>query len=410
MMTGWLAFRLSYLSVKVFYFSFTFLIFSIPLSKLSYNYDLNVEAMAIIFFGLLSITLGILISHAIIPKSIVDFAEDKAEILGGSRWRFLVITFSLLCLTLFYILFMRNGTIPIAAMLIDKVPPQELKEIRAASYKTNSAFITFPMSILRSSVATVIVAVATHHIVHGKSLITSYLAILIALVYSTYSTAIFPTAYLILIITLYFIFQFTLNARFITTSLFIVFITLNTPVLFDYLAQSGHYDSISYSTLFIKSMTRHVSRFIFEQAKLIEAYTIFVDNYGFGGGVYHTPSSIFIGKKLDIANLVFLFNNPDGYYLGKASVPFMGGAYADGGFFAVIFAGITIGTLLVFGELVIRRYTLGALRYPFIIAYSGQGWIMPSALFGTGIISKGWLPTILICILFSRILAKGKVN
>ena len=405
-LSGFLALTLTYKSYRVFFGSFSFLSFSIALSSLSNDYELNATTVALIYCGLMSVTVGAVLTHMVLPKSAVNISGKKAKFQGAIKWYLIVSTFSLVCLAFFFILFKKNGTIPIFSMLIDQVSPKELKEIRAASYKTNSGLITFPMSILRSSVAPIIVVVATHFISHGKYRITSYSAILISLLYSTYSTAIFPTAYLILIIALYFIFQFRLRLYSIITCLSAAFITLNVPVLFDYFGQVGNTDSIPYSVLFIDSISRHVGRFVYDQAKLIESYTVFVESFGFGGGAYHAPTSFFIGKREDVANLVFLFNDPNGYYLGKASVPFMGGAYADGVFLAVIFTGVNIGALLIFGELIIRRYTLSPLRDALTIAYAGQGWLMPSALFGTGIISKGWLPSIIICIFISKILVK----
>ena len=109
----------------------------------------------------------------------------------------------------------------------------------------------------------------------------------------------------------------------------------------------------------------------------------------------HRPIALLLGlEKKNVANIVFLFRNNRGFYLGNASAPFVGHLYADFGLLGVLIGAILTGIILQAVHIYCVRKEYNLFNLALYIMVVWIGFAVPSTNITTGLLSKGLIPVL----------------
>lgn len=171
----------------------------------------------------------------------------------------------------------------------------------------------------------------------------------------------------------------------------------------------------SLTQVLIFETSRLFERFILVIPDILLSYVEFYNGNHLLGSA-HRPIAILLGKEsVKVANQIFLYRDPGGYFLGNATVPFVGPLYADFGLIGVFLGSIIVGlTLHGLQIFLLRRYSRNILSLAVFIVFVWTGYSATSSTFTTGIISKGLVPILFMPFIINlfvslkRFIGKGK--
>ncbi|MGA1840521.1 MAG: hypothetical protein ACMUIU_07845 [bacterium] len=284
--------------------------------------------------------------------------------------------------------------LPIAYLLSSDMDAVMLKLVRASGYKTLPNYITHPMNFVRMvffPYLIVLTFLLAHQFRKNGLRLLFMVTFLSAVIFNSYTTALFPVVMLFAIILLTSWVKHSIKVRHLPLILIGAFAF---PVISAYLTRS----SSGMLSIMEGEFIRHFQRFFYEIPDILLSYVIFYWDAGSKLlGSAHRPFSLLLGQKsLNVANIIFLYRNPTGYYLGNASAPFVGYLYADFGLWGVLIGAIATGIILqaVHIHCVRREHNLFNLALYIMVVWAGL--VTPATNITTGLISKGLLPVLFV--------------
>ncbi|MGA1864957.1 MAG: hypothetical protein ACMUHX_07840 [bacterium] len=283
-------------------------------------------------------------------------------------------------------------SLPIAYLLSSDIDAVMLKLVRASGYKTLPNYITHPMNFIRMVLFPYLI-VLTFLLVHkfrtNRLRALFMVTFLSGIVFNSYTTALFPVVMLFAILLLAFWITRSIKIRHLP-------LILSGALAFPLLSAILAHRSIEISSVVTKEIIRHLLRFIYEIPDILLSYvTLYWDAGSRLMGSAHRPLSILLGQEsLNVSNIVFLYRNPSGYYLGNASAPFVGHLYADFGLWGVFTGAIITGIILQGVHIYCVRRENNLFNLALYIMVIWAGFATTSTNITTGLLSKGLIPVL----------------
>jgi len=403
------------------FFFFTYMINLIGGTVIYFNnreavLKINADYILMIFLGVIGVLLG-----AVFISLIFNFQKNEVglfihECMKNSRnpklLNRVMIFVGLLASIILMLIYQKYvDQIPILYLLSGESDARLLKSVRASGYKTITQFITHPMNMMRSTVYPFFVALSLLIYLirkHFLSLLHFLIILTMAVTFNSYTTALKPVAMLFVII---FLSLWILRKLSLFQSILIFLGFFSFPVLSTYISKGNS----SLTQVLIFETSRLFERFILVIPDILLSYVEFYNGNHLLGSA-HRPIAILLGKEsVKVANQIFLYRDPGGYFLGNATVPFVGPLYADFGLIGVFLGSIIVGlTLHGLQIFLLRRYSRNILSLAVFIVFVWTGYSATSSTFTTGIISKGLVPILFMPFIINlfvslkRFIGKGK--
>lgn len=284
--------------------------------------------------------------------------------------------------------------LPLAYLLSSNAEAGMLRVIRASGYKTLPQYITHPMNFVRMVLYPYIIILTfllAQKIRTVGLRMLFVVTLLTGIIFNSYTTALFPVVMLfaILFLTLW-----------ITHSIKVQHLPLLLigSLIFPLLSVKLVHPSLSMMSIFEGEIIRHFQRFIYGVPDILLSYVMLYWEAGSKlMGSAHRPFALLFGQEnLKVANIVFLFRNNRGYYLGNASAPFVGHLYADFGLWGVLIGAVVTGIILqaVHIYCVRREHNLFNLALYIMVVWAG--FATPATNITTGLFSKGLIPILFV--------------
>jgi hypothetical protein len=372
--------------------------------------ELRLLYLTMIFAGTLAPVVGAWLAAEylrMVPGDTLAFLNSEPTLrLSPRRFGLLVGTSTLLCLAFLFTLWRIVGDLPVLAAIAGAVTGDEMKLLRASTYKTISQTITHPMNFFRVGVVPFLVCAAAARAVWTSKRLERFLLVFVVamgVVYNSYASALYPVALLFVLLALSWQYLGTLDAR----KLLIAGVgALSFPIVW---GAAVLVQGRSVAGVALLELTRHGQRFLFLIPDVMWSYVeLYSGPRGHLLGGAHRPLAVlFRQPSVNAANEVFLYRDPDAFFLGNATAPYESYFFADFGIPGVLVGGVLVGVILQVAHYLAIRSPLSELTLArfVLVCWGGYSVTLSSAF--TGVASKGLFFALVLPFLIRLFFARG---